>query len=538
LEVETPALLVTTFSNTTHMAQLYFRQTTVYEELHTPLSLYQLHQQIREELEVAFPESYWVVAEVAQVTADRRKGHCYLTLVDKGDDARQMLAQARATIWNSRYQILSRYFEEKTGQQLKAGLKILLQATVRFHELYGLSLDITNIDPNYTIGDLARQRQETLKRLEVEGLLEANKALELLMVPQRLAIISSASAAGYQDFIHQLHHNTFGYTFGTTLFPATMQGNEAPDSVRRAMSLIAKYKNNFDAIVIIRGGGSQTDLSCFDDYSIAAAIGHAPLPVLTGIGHERDESIADLVAHTQLKTPTAVASFFLDTFREAEEMAENLYDSIRMFSAQQLNLTDDRLERLSLRFSNQIKTLLQTSKDRLEQLSRGLLLKPKIYLEAQKCLTSDLEKDIGAHTKDLLHEREIYLQELSVCVEGKSQRYLHLKEHDLNHLVHCLETEAKDKLKQEQLHFVKSSNRLQYEAQRKLQHENHRLKLQEMSIEANNPERLLLRGFTLTLVNGKIIKSIKETKNGDVIQTKMQDGTLHSMVVNIDEDDK
>ncbi|WP_242917525.1 exodeoxyribonuclease VII large subunit [Pontibacter liquoris] len=520
------------------MAQFIFKQTSAYQELQTPLSLYQLHQQIREELEVAFPESYWVVAEVAQVSPDRRKGHCYLTLVDKGDDARQMLAQARATIWSARFQMLGRYFEEKTGHPLKAGLKILFQATVRFHELYGLSLDIVNIDPNYTIGDLARQRQETLKRLEAEGLLEANKALELPLVPQRLAIISSATAAGYQDFIHQLRHNTFGYTFDTTLFPATVQGNEAPASVKRAMDLVARYKDRFDAIVLIRGGGSQTDLSCFDDYSIAAAIGHAPLPVLTGIGHERDESIADLVAHTRLKTPTAVANFLLDTFREAEELAEGFYDSIRMFSAQQLRLTEDRLERLRLRYTNQTKALLQTNKDQLEQLSRGLVLKPKTYLEAQKHLVSNLDKDISASTKDLLHAQHTQLQELSVCVEGKSQRYLHMKEHELNHLVHCLETEAKDTLQQEQLRATRLDDKLKYGAQNKLQHENHRMKLLEMSIAANDPERLLLRGYTLTLVNGKIIKSIKETKNGDVIQTKMQDGTLHSMVVNIDGNDE
>ena len=520
------------------MSQFYFRQTTAYEELNTPLSLFELHQQIREELEVAFPDSYWVVAEVAQVSPDRRKGHCYLTLVDKGDDARQMLAQARATIWSARFQMLGRYFEEKTGQPLKAGLKILFQANVRFHELYGLSLDIVNIDPNYTIGDLARQRQETLKRLEAEGLLTANKALELPPVPQRLAIVSSATAAGYQDFIHQLQNNSFGYTFHTTLFPATVQGNEAPASVKRAMGLIAKQQERFDAVVLIRGGGSQTDLSCFDDYAIAAAIGHSPLPVLTGIGHERDESIADLVAHTRLKTPTAVANFLIDRFRAAEEYAEGLFDSIRMFSAQQLKVTDDRLERLSLRISNSTKSFLQQGREQLEQLSRGLLLKPKSYLEAQKHQVSDLERDIRSNTKDLLHERQRYLQELSVCVEGKSQRYLHLKEHELNHLVHCVETEAKDKLKKEQLQFAKYSDKLQYGAQKKLQTEKHRINLTEMSIEANNPEKLLLRGYTLTLINGMIIKSIDQVKNGDVVETRMKDGTLHSMVVNIDKDDK
>lgn len=516
------------------MSQIFFRETVSFEERQAPLSLYALHQQIREELEMAFPDSYWVVAEVAQVNVDRRKGHCYLTLVDKGDDSRQMLAQARATIWGSRYQMLGRYFEEKTGQPLKAGLKVLLQASVRFHELYGLSLDVSNIDPNYTIGDLARQRQETLKRLEAEGLLEANKALELPLVPQRLAIISSATAAGYQDFVHQLENNSYGYTFETTLFPATVQGNDAPNSVAQAFAQISRDSKNFDAIVLIRGGGSQTDLSCFDDYKIAAAIGKSPLPVLTGIGHERDESIADLVANTRLKTPTAVAGFLIERFREAEGMAEDLFDSIRMFAAQQLKLTDDKLERIRLRLNNTTKQKLQTRKDSLESLSRGLLLKPKAYLEAQRHTISMFEKDIDASTKDLLHERERHLQELSVCVEGKSQRYLHMKEHELNHLVHCLETEANDHLKNAQLLFATYSDKLKYGTKVKMQNEQHRLKLLEMSIEANDPEKLLLRGYTITLLNGKVVKSVKDVKTGDVVETKVQDGTLHSMVVNID----
>ncbi len=256
--------------------------------------------------------------------------------------------------------------------------------------------------------------------------------------------------------------------------------------------------------------------------------------MLTGIGHERDESIADLVANTRLKTPTAVAGFLIDRFRQAEELADDLFDSIRMFAAQQLKVTKDKLERHNLKLNNTTKQLLQSNKDNLEQLSRGLLLKPKTYIEQQRHFVSNLEKDINSETKDLLHHSEKYLQELSVCVEGKSQRYLHMKEHELNHLVHCLETEAKDNLQKNLLAHSKYNDKLTYGAQTKLQHENHRLKLLEMSIEANNPERLLLRGYTLTLLNGKIIKSIKEAKDGDIVETRVKDGTLHSMIVNID----
>lgn len=521
------------------MAQFFLRQTSIDPGFQAPLSLFELHQQIREELEVSFPESYWVVAEISQITPDKRKGHCYLSLVDKGDDPRgQILAQTRATIWSARFQILSRYFEEKTGQQLKAGLKILFQTNVRFHELYGLSLDILNIDPNYTIGDLARQRQETLKRLEAEGLLTSNKELELPFVPQRLAVISSTTAAGYQDFIHQLHHNAFGYTYSTTLFQAVVQGNEAPASIRKAFALVARYSEHFDACILIRGGGSQTDLSCFDDYHVAAAIGHCPVPVLTGIGHERDESIADLVAHTRLKTPTAVANFLVEKYQEAETVAENLSDSIRMFSAQLLKVRSDKLDRNSLQLANFTNTILATGKDKLEYFSRSLLLKPKSYLDNQRNLVTIWEQALKADTKDLLHVRERDLSELAVCVEGKSQRYLHLKEHELNHLLHCIETEAKERLKAAQIKAAKQYEKLKYSSKNKIQHENHNIHLLEVSIKANDPEKLLLRGYTLTLINGKLIKSTGQAKNGDVMETRLQDGTIHSIVVNIDENDK
>ncbi len=520
------------------MAHILLRNTAADAAYNAPLSLFELHQQIREELELSFPESYWVVAEVSQVTHDKRKGHCYLSLVDKGDDPRgQLQAQTRATIWSSRFQMLGRYFEEKTGQQLKAGLKILFQANVKFHELYGLSLDILNIDPNYTIGDLARQRQETLKRLEAEDLLTANKRLELPVLPQRLAIISSATAAGYQDFIHQLHRNAFGYAFSTTLFPATVQGNEAPASVKKALALVAKHAGRFDACILIRGGGSQTDLSCFDDYHIAAAIGRSPVPVLTGIGHERDESIADLVAHSRLKTPTAVANFLVERYQEAEAHAVNLLDGIQMLAAQALKVRGDKLERQGLQLNNLTNSLLSAEKEKLEQLSRGFVLKPKAYLDIQRSQVTIKEQKLRAETKDLLHELERRMSELAVCVEGKSQRYLHMKEHELNTLVHCLETEVKDNLKCAQLEHGRQREQLKYGTRQKLQTENHKLHLLDIGIQANDPEKLLLRGFTLTLVNNKIIKSIGQVKNGDVVETRLKDGTVHSIVANIDQND-
>ncbi|HSI90781.1 MAG TPA: exodeoxyribonuclease VII large subunit, partial [Adhaeribacter sp.] len=294
-----------------------------------PLTLFQLQNKIRETLEEAFPASYWVVAEISEVRV-HGSGHCYLTLTEKDSrNQNNLIAQAKGTIWRNNYREISSYFESQTGHKLKGGLKILFNASLRFHELYGFSLDILDIDPNYTIGDLARQKQETLKKLEANGLLEKNKNRFLTEVPPRIAVISSAPAAGYGDFMDQLNKNPYGYHFETTLFEASVQGNEAAASVRQALRLVERQQERFDAVVLIRGGGAQTDLLCFDDYELCAAIGNFPLPVLTGIGHERDETIADLVAHSRLKTPTAVAAFLIDQFLTFEAHFDTVFEDLQ-----------------------------------------------------------------------------------------------------------------------------------------------------------------------------------------------------------------
>jgi exodeoxyribonuclease VII large subunit len=312
-----------------------------------PLGLAALLSQVRQVLHQQFADSYWVVAEVADLTLPRFAGsHCYLTLAEQTIDSRgtPVKAQARATLWSQRYQQLAPAFEQHTGQPLRAGLRLLLRVQVRFHEQYGLSLDVVAIDPSYTVGELARLRLLTLRQLEEKGLLERQKLLTLPLAPQRLAVISSPTAAGLQDFVQQLDEAP--YDFALTLFPASMQGDEAPASIRAALAAVRARRSQFDAVVIIRGGGSKTDLLAFDDYGLAAAVGAFPLPILTGIGHERDEAVVDLTAHRALKTPTAVAIFLVERLARLEAALLGYAEQISSRARRQLSQHHARLDQL------------------------------------------------------------------------------------------------------------------------------------------------------------------------------------------------
>ncbi|MDR2963936.1 MAG: exodeoxyribonuclease VII large subunit [Bacteroidales bacterium] len=275
------------------------------------IKLSELQSQIAQCLKQSLPKSLWIIAEINELSVNF-KGHCYLELIEKDEKSTNIVAKQRATIWSYSYNLINSYFKAETGIPLQAGLKVLVQCSVEFHALYGMSLNISNIDPIYTLGEEEKQRREIIERLQREGVIDMNKSLEFPVLLQRIAVISSETAAGYQDFMHSLHTNREQLAFSTTLFAAAMQGQDVEHSVVAALERIFEHEENFDAVVIIRGGGAKTDLRWFDNYSIAAHIAQFPLPVITGIGHDKDSSIADLVAHTTLKTPTAVAEFLID----------------------------------------------------------------------------------------------------------------------------------------------------------------------------------------------------------------------------------
>ena len=336
------------------------------------LPLAELLLRVKQTLTERFADSYWVVAEIADLTLPRFDGaHCYLTLTDQHQTSRgaQLKAQARATIWSQRYQQLAPAFTEHTGQELRPGLKIMLRVQVKFHEQYGLSLDVLALDPTYTVGELARQRLETIRKLEAKGLLDRQRALPLPLAPQRLAIVSSPTAAGFQDFVRQLEESA--YAFSLALFPAAMQGDDAPASIRAALDAIRPRRQSFDAVIIIRGGGSKTDLLAFDDYGLAAAIGAFPLPVLTGIGHERDEAVVDMAAHLALKTPTAVAAFLAERLARLDAVFDGYGGRVQELAQQALQAAADHLGRLGRRTHQTAQSRVQEHHSALRQRVRA-----------------------------------------------------------------------------------------------------------------------------------------------------------------------
>jgi exodeoxyribonuclease VII large subunit len=312
-----------------------------------PISLQELNILIKKCIEDNFSSSYWVIAEISEMRINQ-KGHCYLELVEKKED--EILAKIRATIWSYSYRNLSAWFEAVTGESLKQGLKILANVMVSFHEVFGLSLNIRDIDPNYTIGERARRKQEILAKLKEDGVLEMNKELPLPTVPQRIALIASPTSAGYQDFLDQLEKNIYDYRFQIILFQAIMQGKEAEKSIIDAMLIANRTIENFDLLVIIRGGGASLDLECFDSYGLASHVAQFPIPVITGICHERDETITDLVANSKLKTPTAVAEFLIAGCRQFDEKIEELFDGIAEYAKRTIQeeryLIDDISQKL------------------------------------------------------------------------------------------------------------------------------------------------------------------------------------------------
>lgn len=327
------------------------------------LSLYELNNLVRATLEVTLTDEYWVQAELSEVR-QAYNGHCYVEFIQKDARGQNLLAKARGNIWNTTYRLLKPYFERETGQPLVAGLKVLVRVTVSFHELYGYSLQVLDIDPTYTIGDLARRRKEILKQLADEGILNDNKELPFPVLPVRVAVISSATAAGYGDFCDQLTNNEYGFRFQVHLFPAVMQGERVESSILDALDAINRERDSWDVVVLIRGGGATSDLTSFDTYLLAASCAQFPLPIITGIGHERDDTVIDSVAHTRVKTPTAAAAFLIDRMLQAasrlEQCAQRLTDTIRYKMEQEVL----RLER----FSSRLPLLFGAVRSRQEQL--------------------------------------------------------------------------------------------------------------------------------------------------------------------------
>lgn len=408
------------------------------------LSLYDLNALVRRSLEQCLPDEYWVQAELSDVRTNST-GHCYLEFIQKDLRSNNLIAKARGTIWANVYRLLKPYFEESTGQAFVSGIKVLVQVTVSFHELYGYSLTVQDIDPTYTLGDMARRRREILKQLEEEGVLTLNKELEMPVLPQRIAVVSSPTAAGYGDFCHQLKNNSRGFFFHTELFPALMQGDRVEESVLSALDAILNRQEDFDAVVIIRGGGATSDLSGFDTYLLAAACAQFPLPIITGIGHERDDTVLDSVAHTRVKTPTAAAEYLINCMDlaadELEVLISQLHESVRS------RLTEEHRKLISYR--NRIPSAV------VRRVSDAKLV----------LLTT--RKDISLAVQTLLSRQR------------------------------------------------------------------HRLELLQQRLADASPEKMLARGYSITLKDGKVVKNGDVLQLNDEIVTRLYQGEIVSIVTDL-----
>lgn len=311
------------------------------------IGLPELQEMVSESLEQRFAQPVWLRAEISEIK-ENRSGHCYLTIVERDADSGGVAAKASAIIWSSAYRMLKPYFESQTGKRLEAGMTVLLKVNVQYSPLYGLSLIVSNIDPSFTVGELEAQRLRTIETLRKEGMFEMNSTLELPSLPRRFAVISSETAAGYRDFMRQLHENEYGYVFETVLFPSLMQGADCPAGIISALERIALEESRFDAVLILRGGGGAMDMVCFDDYELAANVAQFPLPVMTAIGHDHDRHVIDMVAHTSVKTPTALADFILDLFASEEYKVDSLAQRLRLALQGKWGVEYARLERIVL----------------------------------------------------------------------------------------------------------------------------------------------------------------------------------------------
>ena len=385
------------------------------------MTLLELNGMVRATLECGMPDEYWVEAELAE--ARETRGHCYMELVQKDGQTNTPVAKASAKCWKQTWAVLAPYFERTTGQPLHAGMKVLLRVYPNFHEAYGFSWIVTDIDPTFTVGDMARRRMEIIAALKEQGIFDMNRQLQLPMFAQRIAVISSETAAGYGDFCNQLTDNSYGFKFSVTLFPAIMQGERVEQSVIAALEHIYDNVDDYDCVVIIRGGGATSDMSGFDTLALAENVAQFPLPIITGIGHDRDESVLDMVSCIRVKTPTAAAAYLINHLGEVNELITNLNERIircatmrmemqkmrlanlseripRVFSLVKIK-QEARLDALNARITSAIQHVLDRQKHRLEMLGqRAASLDPKILLKRGYSIT--LKDGKVVHDKEVL----------------------------------------------------------------------------------------------------------------------------------------
>ena len=403
-------------------------------------TLSQLNSLVQGKIKESFPSTYWLMAETSDVRINNR--HCYLEFIEKNPNSNAFIAKARGYVWASTFEMLRPYFEQMTGQTFVSGIKVLVRVSVDFHPVYGYGLNVCDIDPTYTLGDLQLKRQAILKQLEEEGILRMNNELRFPDIPQRIAVISSSTAAGYEDFLKHLTENPYGFVFYPHLFPALMQGDQTEKTIIEALNKIYEHRDLFDAVVIIRGGGATSDLASFDSYRLAANCAQFPLPIVTGIGHERDDTVLDFIAFHREKTPTAVAEYFIG-------LSGGFWDKT-------MNCQNE-ITNSSFRF-------LEKAQFRIRKLETGLPLTVNTLMGRKKRALEVLQTEIRTGCRQLLAGKESDLKE------------------------------------------------------------------KEAFFKLSSPDYILAKGYSITLKNGKAIKSNKQLKAGDTVETLLKEGQIKSII--------
>ena len=431
------------------------------------LSLLELNQLLAEVIEVGMPREYWVEAEISELRVVR--GHCYIDLIEKSEGTNTPIARASAKCWQNTWSVISPYFEKVTGQRLCSGMNVLMLVSANFHAAYGFSWIISDIDPTYTLGDMARKRQAIIDQLKREGVFDLQKELSLPLFCQHIAVISSANAAGYGDFVDQLESNAHGFRFVTRLFPATMQGEGVEQSIIAALNniyetFLTSDETAPDCVVIIRGGGATSDLSGFDTLALAENVAQFPIPVITGIGHERDESILDMISHTRVKTPTAAAALLIDHLKRLWDYLQEAQGVFETNARQRMDLEQMRLQRAAQKIPPLFSLFKERQERRIDSMMRDMIA------AAQRSISDDMHK------------------------------------------VETLESFIKPML------------------ERRVTGEMHRLQMLGQRVSALDPDLLLKRGYSITLHEGKIVRDASQLKHGDKIETRVEKGTIHSIV--------
>ena len=456
------------------------------------LTLGELAGLIKSTIQSSLNDEYWVTAEIAQINYNFNSGHCYLDLAEKQNDA--TTAKMRAAIWASNFRQINNNFRAMTGQELQAGMKILMLARVNFHEVHGLSLNIRDIDPRYTLGEMALKRRQIIERLTKEGIIDKNRQLDLPPVLQNIAVISSASAAGYGDFQSRLNNNPYGYRFYHRLFQAHMQGEKAEESIGNALKKCIASREHFEVIVIIRGGGSIIDLHCFDSYPLAKLIALSPLPVFTGIGHERDETVIDRVANQRLITPTAVAEFLIYASKKFEDSVDNFRQRLIVRTNTLLEREEHSVNNFAENLKRHVKHFCQTSANTLKNNS---------YLLQTNALAA-----LKTPFVDLLAYEGRLRNSGSLLLKNSGQKLKDYKK--------VLE--------------VRPWHMLSIQSQRI---ENYNTKIGLL-----DPHNVLSRGYSITFLNGTILKGTGRIRKGDIISTSLHEGAITSIVESTGEKEK